>query len=46
MSPEEAEAGAAGTPRWVKLQGLLLLVLLLVAAVAILSGHGPGVHAP
>lgn len=37
-----------GTPRWVKVFGIivLVLVLLLVARVLIGGGHGPGRHAP
>jgi hypothetical protein len=45
------EGGAVypGTPRWVKLSGIVALVLaLLVAAVMAVAGgeHGPGRHLP
>ena len=39
----------AGTPRWVKLSGIVTLVLLvLVVIVMVASGrnHGPGRHMP
>ncbi len=36
--------GYPGTPRWVKVSGLLALVLLILFFVVHLSGHGPGAH--
>ena len=33
-----------GTPRWVKLFGIALLVLILLIAIMLASGHGPGRH--
>jgi len=33
-----------GTPPWVKGLGIASLVLVLLAVVALLSGHGPGRH--
>ena len=46
-----SEGGAVypGTPRWVKLSGIVALVLILaVAAVMAVAGgeHGPGRHVP
>ena len=36
-----------GAPRWVKVFGILALVLVVVVAVLLLSGgHGPGRHTP
>jgi hypothetical protein len=41
-----------GTPRWVKVFGILALVVVLLFAVLLLArgpggrGHGPGRHAP
>ncbi|MBT2515483.1 hypothetical protein [Arthrobacter sp. ISL-30] len=32
------------TPRWVKVSGIILLVLAVVLVVMLLSGHGPGRH--
>lgn len=47
MSHPEPEMEAGGTPRWVKIFGVLLvLLLLLVVAVALSGGHGPGLHSP
>jgi len=47
---EDGEAGAAppGVPRWVKLLGLVLLLVLLVLAGGHLLGDGvgPGQHGP
>lgn len=38
----------AGTPRWVKVFGLVAFVLVLVVAILHLTGHGlgPGDHMP
>ena len=36
-----------GTPRWVKVFGIILLVLLLVVVIGLVTGHaGPGLHGP
>ena len=37
-------AGQAGMPRWVKISGVVLLVLAVLVVFALLSGHGPGMH--
>ena len=34
-----------GTPRWVKLSGIIGIVLVVLVAIMLLSGHGPGRHA-
>ena len=34
-----------GTPRWVKVFGISAIVLVLLVAIMLLSGHGPGRHA-
>jgi hypothetical protein len=39
----------AGTPRWVKVFGIVAFVLVVVVAVMLVAGrggHGPGRHAP
>jgi hypothetical protein len=39
-----------GTPRWVKIVGIIVLVLVLLVGVVLLTGiggeHGPGRHLP
>jgi hypothetical protein len=38
-----------GTPRWVKLSGIVTLVLVLLAVIVMLAtggNHGPGRHLP
>lgn len=37
-----------GTPRWVKVFGIIAIVLALLLVVSLLAGveHGPGLHAP
>ena len=39
-----------GTPRWVKVSGLIALVLVLLVGIMLLAGvgggHGPGRHLP
>ena len=43
---EAAAAPDSGTPRWVKVAGVIALVILVMLLVALLSGgkHGPGRH--
>jgi hypothetical protein len=44
----DATAGSSGgTPRWVKIAGVIALLVLVMLVVALLSGgkHGPGRHA-
>jgi hypothetical protein len=49
---DDADSGSAaaahgrGTPRWVKVAGVIALVVLVMLVVALLSGgkHGPGRH--
>jgi hypothetical protein len=50
-SPSNAATDdVTGTPRWVKVAGIIVLVLVLVFVVLKLTGlggsHGPGRHAP
>jgi hypothetical protein len=39
-----------GTPRWVKVFGIVILILILLVAIAFITGlggeHGPGRHLP
>lgn len=42
---KQDERMPAGTPRWVKVFGLIMIVLLLLVGILFLSGeHGPGHH--
>ena len=43
---EATAASGSGTPRWVKVAGVIALVVLVMLIVALLSGgkHGPGRH--
>jgi hypothetical protein len=47
MAEPDREA-TDGTPRWVKVVGIIAVVLLLVLGIIMLIGgeHGPGRHAP
>ena len=33
-----------GTPRWVKVSGIIAIVLVLVVVILLFTGHGPGRH--
>ena len=49
QSPLESGHGSMrGTPRWVKVFGIIALVLILVFVISLLAGvrHGPGMHTP
>jgi hypothetical protein len=35
-----------GTPRWVKVFGIIAIVVLLLVVFMLLTGHGPGRHTP
>ena len=35
-----------GTPRWVKVFGIIAIVVVLLVVIMLLTGHGPGRHAP
>jgi hypothetical protein len=35
-----------GTPRWVKVFGIIALVAVLLFVILHLTGHGPGGHTP
>ena len=40
-------ASYPGTPRWVKVSGIVALVLVLVVVIGLVTGHaGPGRHLP
>ena len=48
-SPDSNADTGAGTPRWVKVLGIIGLILVLLLAVAMFTGggdHGPGRHIP
>lgn len=33
-----------GTPRWVKTFGIIAIIVVLLIAIMLLTGHGPGRH--
>ncbi len=33
-----------GTPRWVKATGIVVILLVVLVAIMLLTGHGPGRH--
>ena len=35
-----------GAPRWVKVSGIVVSVLVLVVVIMLHTGHGPGRHTP
>jgi hypothetical protein len=35
-----------GAPRWVKVLGIIAIVVVLLFVIMLLAGHGPGRHAP
>ena len=35
-----------GTPRWVKVFGIIAIVLVLLVVFMLLTSHGPGRHTP
>jgi hypothetical protein len=45
---EPNRGGATGTPRWMKVVGIIAVVLLLLLGIVMLIGgeHGPGRHSP
>ena len=49
QTPLEPDHGStSGTPRWVKVLGIITLVLALLFVISLLAGvrHGPGLHTP
>lgn len=42
--PDTAED--ASTPRWVKVSGTIVIILVLLVVAMLLAGHGPGRHMP
>jgi len=45
---EPGHGSTRGTPRWVKVFGIIALVLVLLFVISLLAGvrHGPGLHSP
>jgi ABC-type transporter Mla subunit MlaD len=45
---EPGHGSTRGTPRWVKVFGIIALVLVLLFVISLLVGvrHGPGLHTP
>jgi hypothetical protein len=45
---EPDREGSTGAPRWVKVVGIIAVVLLLLLGIVMIIGgeHGPGRHAP
>ncbi|MFN2511858.1 MAG: hypothetical protein ABR568_10490 [Pyrinomonadaceae bacterium] len=51
LSPDPDSNGhtgdeTCGTPRWVKVFGIIAIVLALLFVILMLAGHGPGRHIP
>jgi predicted secreted protein len=45
--PDDAATEVMDTPRWVKIFGMMFIILTLMVAVMLLAGgHGPGAHLP
>ncbi|HET9224866.1 MAG TPA: hypothetical protein VFO07_20300 [Roseiflexaceae bacterium] len=46
--PRQETGGRPSTPRWVKLFGIVVIVLALLFVISLLAGvqHGPGLHTP
>lgn len=46
VNPNDSVSASVGMPRWVKVLGILGLVLLLFLLITLLLGvdHGPGMH--
>ena len=46
--PEPSHGSTSGTPRWVKVFGLIALALIVLFVISLAAGvrHGPGLHAP
>ena len=45
-SDNDSDTGDTGMPRWVKVFGLVALVLVLLFVILMLTGHSPGRHMP
>ena len=45
---EPERSSTRGTPRWVKVFGIIALILALLFVISLLAGvrHGPGLHTP
>lgn len=39
-------SSASGMPRWVKVFGIIGIVLVILVGIALATGHGPGRHGP
>lgn len=47
MANSETASRADGTPRWVKIFGVVVVLFLILLVVGfLLGGHGPGLHSP
>jgi hypothetical protein len=46
--PSDDTGAGPGIPRWVKVFGIIVLVLVLLFVISLLAGvrHGPGLHTP
>ena len=42
----DSDTDDTGMPRWVKVFGLVALVLVLLFVILMLTGHSPGRHLP
>lgn len=43
--PLNSDDDIAGTPRWVKVFGIIVIILVVLFAILHLTGHGLGGHA-
>ena len=46
MTGSPPGAGSTNTPRWVKVFGIIAIVLVLLIVIMMLTGHDPGRHIP
>ena len=42
----DTDEDTGGTPRWVKVFGIIAIVLALLFVILMFTGHGPGRHIP
>jgi hypothetical protein len=45
LPPIQNSSNDTGTPRWVKVFGIIAVVVVLLIVIHLLTGGGPGMHA-